>query len=515
MSGDAEAQAPSSRLASWIRRSDVVCGASVFVAVVAVGLVRSPWILGSGRIEDGDFAVNSILIDKAKHFELLVGNYSRVGFNHPGPALMYVQAFGELIFHDLLGLAPRPFNAHVLAILCLCAVMVGLSAGVAVRQTTRPISAGLVLTVALLIGVVEPGSMVSTSFPEIYIWSYLLLVVATAAVFAGAHHELPLVVAAAGLLCHGHVSFFLFVGGFGAAIAIVMWRRRAEALPSRQVVTTSVVVAAVFAFPFALNLVLHWPGELDDYWSYSRGSNAGGHPWIDVAHFVGQFWSADELMGAVLALSLVVTVAALAVAAPPLIGRFATGLIATAVLSTVLLMIYAKRGVDDLSFRYVAEFYITAPVAVVLAGSLIVADRIEQIRFGSIIAWVTIAAASIGLVVRDDMPARYPGANWVIDAERFLDQHLDPETTRVIRFPLEAWPATAGIVEQSRRSGNPVCIDDPGYGFLFDESTVCTDQQRQSGTLVWIRPAGDVSGEASLLYSGDRVVVEIFDGASQ
>src|SRR5579862_3892430 len=64
--------------------------------------------------EDGDYAANSILIARAKRLRLLVGNYSRTGFNHPGPAILYVLAGSEALFHDRLGLVPAPHNAHAL-----------------------------------------------------------------------------------------------------------------------------------------------------------------------------------------------------------------------------------------------------------------------------------------------------------------------------------------------------------------------------------------------------------------
>jgi hypothetical protein len=50
-------------------------------------------VLVHGQVyEDFDAGANSILIQQAMRFTLLIGNYSREGFNHPGPAYMYVQA---------------------------------------------------------------------------------------------------------------------------------------------------------------------------------------------------------------------------------------------------------------------------------------------------------------------------------------------------------------------------------------------------------------------------------------
>ena len=60
--------------------------------------VRNRFLFTTRLYEQGDAGANSILIEQAKHFTLLIGNYSREGFNHPGPAYMYVQAFGEYLF---------------------------------------------------------------------------------------------------------------------------------------------------------------------------------------------------------------------------------------------------------------------------------------------------------------------------------------------------------------------------------------------------------------------------------
>lgn len=65
----------------------------------------------------------------AKDFDLLVGNYSRVGFHHPGPALIYVQAFGEWLFYDVLNLVPIPWNGQAIGILLFNAAMMALALG--------------------------------------------------------------------------------------------------------------------------------------------------------------------------------------------------------------------------------------------------------------------------------------------------------------------------------------------------------------------------------------------------
>jgi len=64
--------------------------AAPFALVLAVLVVRSRFLFTDRFYEDVDAGANSILIQQAMHFTLLIGNYSREGFNHPGPAYMYV-----------------------------------------------------------------------------------------------------------------------------------------------------------------------------------------------------------------------------------------------------------------------------------------------------------------------------------------------------------------------------------------------------------------------------------------
>jgi hypothetical protein len=58
-----------------------------FVLVLTVLLVRDAFLFGTPEHEQADMGADSILIEQARRFTLLVGNYSREHFNHPGPAI--------------------------------------------------------------------------------------------------------------------------------------------------------------------------------------------------------------------------------------------------------------------------------------------------------------------------------------------------------------------------------------------------------------------------------------------
>ena len=81
----------------------MVASAAVLVVLLCV---RNRFLFTTRLYEDADMGANSILIEQARHFTLLVGNYSRDHFHHPGPAYMYVQAAGESLFWAWLTAGP-------------------------------------------------------------------------------------------------------------------------------------------------------------------------------------------------------------------------------------------------------------------------------------------------------------------------------------------------------------------------------------------------------------------------
>lgn len=102
------------------------------------------------------------------------------------------------------------YGGQLLGVLLLNAFLVALAASIVHRRAGGPAAAALVAGV-LVVGVLEPGSLTSTWMPHLYLWPFLLLLVATASVCSGGWRELTALVLAGGLLVHGHVAFVLFV----------------------------------------------------------------------------------------------------------------------------------------------------------------------------------------------------------------------------------------------------------------------------------------------------------------
>jgi hypothetical protein len=122
--------------------------------LISLVLVASNWTgVNTVNFELSDFAANSLLIQDAKSLTLLKGNYSRVGFNHPGPAILYVLAAGEVVFYDWLHIVKSPFSGQLIAVALYAAFWIVLIWRMLVAMTHHLAASFLTVSVFLLYAV--------------------------------------------------------------------------------------------------------------------------------------------------------------------------------------------------------------------------------------------------------------------------------------------------------------------------------------------------------------------------
>jgi hypothetical protein len=212
------------RLASW--GTWRWFGLAFAVIVIGMLVMGRQWYFGTPVYEIGDNAANSLQIYRATQLLEHLGNYSRFGFHHPGPAFFYVYAVGEVVFYNLLHLTPAPENAHLLAGALLQSAFVAAAIAV-VSQYAAP-RRGLFVTAALAVALVH---FQLAGNPEFSIWPpdqlvvpFACFVVVATAVACGRLGLLPLLVLCGGFLVHGHVAQPLYVVPL-AAVAVGLGAR--------------------------------------------------------------------------------------------------------------------------------------------------------------------------------------------------------------------------------------------------------------------------------------------------
>ena len=240
------------------------------------GLFRQP------IFEWGDFAANALQIQNAKHFHELLGNYSRWGFHHPGPAFFYVFAAGESLFRDALHLVPQAMNAYILTIIIVNLMCLFGAIGIIAQHTGSawfvPVAvASSLFLIATIDRTVGPETVLSSIWmPHVLLFSFLLYLVCCAAVACGDTRCLPVAVLTGLMLLHGHVAQILFVGTLAVMTlaSFLIQRRPHGLLPLLRACRTELLISAalicIFAAPIVADILLHNPSNVDAVRTYMR-----------------------------------------------------------------------------------------------------------------------------------------------------------------------------------------------------------------------------------------------------
>jgi hypothetical protein len=477
-----------------------------FAVLSAVLVARNAFLFSQRLYEDGDMASNSIRIEQARHFTLLIGDYSRLRFSHPGPAYMYVQAWGEELCYDILHVVPTPWNGQVLAVYALNSAFVALAVGVVYGWTRSVRGAAACLAAFAAFAALHPLVLSSDWMSYLYMPTYAVFVIAAGSVAAGRARDAWILALTGWFLIHGHAAFLFFVPVIVvAALAIALWPARGTLRSSartffatrRGVWVPVAAISALFLLPIVINLALHWPGDFGKYFSYGSSGQAGGHPLHAVVHYILWFWwpHAGSFAVPVLLYAVAFGVTWWLVRQP--VRRFLLALLAINLVSSAAFVFYTFAGVDDLSVKgyYIGYFYWSAPLVTLLVIAVALAETIA--RYLGSLAAVTVAclvaAAAVGAVAvrpltRTPTTFTDPAVlSFAPDTEPGLAAAVStiaarsPGKTLVIKLDHNAWRDMTGFLVQAERTGVRACVDNSWWTFMVTSQFICTPRQVASG----------------------------------
>lgn len=459
----------------------VCCG-----GLLVLLLVRNHGLFGHPVYEAGDPAANSILTMQAKHFALLTGHYSRVGFHHPGPAFFYVQAAGEWLLHDVTGVVPAAYNGQAIAIMALNATLIALALTILyswVRSTPAVLTAA---GITLIFLAEHPQLVCSTWMPHACFAPFFLYLVAVASVAAGRLRHLWIMVLAGGLLVHGHAEFLLLVPLLALA-ALVPQRR--QLLTHRRDVLVAAAVLALFLLPMLLNVILHWPGEIPQYLAY--GHRAPNPP-VAAARFLVQFWGPGPALGAVFLVALFAADLALVrkLSHPGIdeaVYDFSRRLIRVTALATALFAFYCWYGVDHLWQSYIGVFSYALPLALLILGSsaLVVlamsrpAPMVRRLPAG--VAAVSLAVGVVLALTTVSLRRDRDELTGVPIALDYLVAHAHGKPIVLQTRTDESWADALALLDAATRDGQRACLAQERWRLQATPEFMCTPQELSGG----------------------------------
>ncbi len=461
-----------------------------FFVLLSVLLIFLNWNdISTSTNEVGDFAANSILIQKAKHLRLLAGNYSRVGFNHPGPAILYVLAFGELVFHDWLHWV-SPVGGQMITAAFYAALWILLCAAMFMRLShSRWETLAFSVVVCMTLAHGSPYSFGGLWFPTLYVLPFTAFVIALALFVLGDAWSLIPLALACGFLINGHASFvaitaIMLLGGL--CINLFLARRHISAARSwamlakgeapsyvRRRAIVALLVLAGFFVPLIILTVTRFPGPVGDYVHY--GKTHIRNSWPDSLYSLAWYWSPSIFVS----VSLIVGSIAAILFLP---FRYKAPFLASLGLAWVASLLYTRYGIDNLvapEMRYIGLFTIACPA---VAGGLVsvVFIRLLAGRWRPlavlVIAVAGVAYCGLQIARAPSLLARYDDPEIPV-----LFAQLQGLGTQKLAFSLDTggnweqvWSTVAGLQLYGARQHVPpfVCIA-RNWHILFTPAARC------------------------------------------
>jgi hypothetical protein len=320
-------------------------------------------------VEEGDMAGNSILVNKAKHFRLLVGNPSSKPFYHPGPGLLYMMAGAEWVLYDVFHVVPRPHNAQILGVELMYVCMIALALAMFHSHCRSLLGTGAAAAAFLAYFAIK-GHLTTHWFQFMYFPLFLCFGVASASTAAGRSWHAVWLALSGCLLVHGHVCFVAFVVPMSVYGFAGLWlgcgQKTGAFLTAnwRQAVVFTLIVA-IFLLPIVIHTIRDYPGEIGKYWQYSaqrhRKHNSFRDTWQYVVTVFNSSVDLDHRTAHPYLLGCLI-IGGLVVSWPSRFSkerwRFTAHLAAMCVLATVLLYYYGSCGVDDVKhLTYTGVFF--------------------------------------------------------------------------------------------------------------------------------------------------------------
>lgn len=222
---------------------------------------------------EGDIASDILHMYTAEDKLLLTGHYSRFGFMHPGPFLLYCNFVADKLFGTML---PGPFNTMVLSIITVNSLFLA-SAGTAVFQMfsnkrDQWFCALLFVFVSMLL---LGGAMADQWMPYRATVPLLSFVVILIPLSFGRIGYLPLACLLTGALVHNYVVMPLFT--IPALLVAASWclvsrKCKGQAMLPLVPVGLALLVTTLFVLPLALDLYWNSPSNVELIFAFAAKS---------------------------------------------------------------------------------------------------------------------------------------------------------------------------------------------------------------------------------------------------
>lgn len=498
-----------------IKMSNWIWLLSIYLVTVIFLLLANITTLSMVTYESADFAANSLLIQDAKSFSLWVGNYSRVGFNHPGPAILYVLAIGELIFHDWLHLVDFPFTGQLIAVAFYNAYWIILIFIAFNRLSASRITAIATLSIFLLtLALMNYEFFNGIWMPNLYLFPFAVMLASIARLIDGKADSLQALALSSGFLINGHVSFVAILGiilVFTLIANYLMLRNLKHTgrvifsptfvIENKTVLALACLTLFAFFIPLIIKTITDFPGPVMQYATFS-----GGHKPNSLgaaAEFVAYYWGGWTI--AAIALVAACAVFFLSSRLPQDLRSCIKAGTLSLIAATFSLLFYARYGIDFLDQRYIGFFYYSVPALAAGYTALLLASRIgskPRVLLGSSLAVLITTFVIINKPVEYSYFYSYTG---VVNAFEQLNS-IHSNSPLVLNLAdgsdwAQVWTSTLALQAYADRKNSHLFCINKNWHLSYTKEHRCSPDEARQGKQLTVTTQNKYPNEKAVLTS--------------
>jgi hypothetical protein len=462
------------------------------------------------KIPINDFSANDLLIQDAKYFKLWHGNYSRVGFYHPGPFYFQIMAFSEILFNDFLSLIDSHVASHVFGWLLYAASALAIFFNSLNLLLNSKIKASAALLAVVIISQLSIGAeeyylnqfFILTPWPP-FMYMVTMLIFISSLIYISNKQTMGIVyfIFSTLTLIHGHASFIGLVPIIIASTAIffIFFGKRLIDLKSffsiivvdKLVIFTSLALITLFSLPIAADAFFNWPGQIPNYFSYAGNERKIYSPYEYLVYAQG-FWHWSFMFG--------------------FIGLFIffnkanssllniSALIIFSVLPAALF--YLVKGLDTLAYRY-PLFWIAPVLSTASVLSFIhFIDKMEMRFTNSVLmflVFILIDAKNLGF---KKLQEAIPGEDYHNIINKIKEESLNSQVIININkqdvFPVVM--ATSIISIDKRIGSKSFCVESKSWDIAYTVQYRCDGINGKYQKFIYLTK-GDDYDHGQLMFS--------------
>ena len=511
--------------------------AALLIMIIIVLLASNWTVINATNYEISDYAANSLLIQDAKSLSLLTGNYSRIGFNHPGPAILYILAFGELALYDWLNIVKSPFSGQLVAVAFYNGFWIFLIFRL-INKVTKSIAATALATSIFLLATAlfNYQFFMGIWFPYLYYFPFVILIISASRLINGNVDSLQSLALSSGFLINGHVSFVAIIGIIlliALAFNFFIFRignhnklllSRPFFIEHKKPIFAFSGIIFLFLVPLLLETIIHFPGPIASYAAFSGGHKANTS--LEAIKFLSVYW------GGIVPLLMGGGIISLIYCTKFESSEFTENIKSILVIifsATIALFFYAKYGIDFLEQTYIGFFYYSVP-ALTLSLAFLSAYQLAKINHKVRLAFIFSLICFFGVYIRinkaPENAYRYNQPE-VVNLYKSLSA-LKTEGRLVLDLDNSnkwetVWENIVGLQAYSKRNKTDLFCINKHWHILFTRPAICTSKEILYNRRLIVRKAvivkdseisPDIEGLGLSFYTPPNIIGQGYIGIS-